>query len=457
MKKTSIFMLLAAAILNFVSCSSDEDSVLTPSSPFDSISESSNTERDKILVISDLHLGSDLSYSENVKHLARLEQFLKEVRASSTIKELVLAGDILDEWYVPTRTDTYGGGTQADFVRKSVAANQTVFDALRGIISDGKTKVTYIPGNHDMGFTAANIAIALPGVNQARDSEDKYGIGKYSPDGYPEIAIEHGHRYDFFCAITPGANEAEAPGATLPPGYFFARIAANSFTDPTTKEEATKVPPLVLNDPTNAEQYSKNIYYTMWKTVMENVIYVKDNFGDAIIKTGVGGYTKTYAINDILPQNAADDGRIKMNLYDGLFTQAAWNEREKYNNVPVMTNINAAIVGSLKTEFIDEQAYTQYFNNEGSAARVVVFGHTHIPKIVSYTNTSNKPCIYVNSGTWEDLKSRDKTENIEQDTMKMNFVVVAPVKKSGKKNLWVGLYQYRKGSHLLVDSNSVGL
>src|SRR5690606_25686548 len=117
----------------------------------------------------------------------------------------------------------------------------------------------------------ANVDIAMPGVNQARDAGDQFGVGVYHPDDYPQIAIEHGHRYDFFCAITPEANESEAPGATLPPGYFFARIAANSFTDPTTKEASTKVPPVQLNDSGNYEQVSKNTYYKLWKHVVEEV------------------------------------------------------------------------------------------------------------------------------------------------------------------------------------------
>jgi hypothetical protein len=46
---------------------------------------------------------------------------------------------------------------------------------------------------------------------------------------------------------------------------------------------------------------------------MTKVIYVKDNFNEPIIKTNIGNYTKTYAINDILPKNATD-GSIQMNL-----------------------------------------------------------------------------------------------------------------------------------------------
>ena len=455
MKKNYFLPLLVALVLGFVSCNkTDEDPIVV--NPFDIMSVSSNDTRDKIVIISDLHLGNDLSYSENVKHLQRLEEFLKEVRSSSTIKELVLGGDIFDDWYVPTRVDTYGIGSQADFIRKTVAANQGVFNVLNGIIKDGKIKLTYIPGNHDMGFTAENVDIALPGVNQARDSEVKYGIGTYNPVGYPQIAIEHGHRYDFFCAMTPNANEEDAPGATLPPGYFFARIAANSFTNPTTKEDATKVPLVMLNDQTNAEQRSKYIYYNLWKNVIENIIYVNDDFSEPIIKTNVGNYTKTYSINDILPENSPVDGSIQMNLYNGIFTQDNWDERLKYNNVDIMTIIDTAIVGSLHTTFIDEQSNVQYFSNSLSSARLVIFGHTHEPMIKSYVNLKNEPCLYVNSGTWEDQKTRNKNAAIDQDSLKMHFVVISPV-NSDKTKLHVSLNQYRYGKHVQMESGELEL
>ncbi|MBN2659868.1 MAG: metallophosphoesterase [Tannerellaceae bacterium] len=455
MKKIYFLLLVAASALSLISCSKSNEE---PSSknPFDVISESSNNTRDKIVVISDLHLGNDLSYSENVKHLKRLEEFLNEVRLSSTVKELVIGGDMLDEWYIPTRTDPYGGSTQADFVRKTVTANKGVFDILNSIIKEGDIKVTYVPGNHDMGFTPENINIAMPGVNQARDGEGKDAVGTYNPDGYPQIAIEHGHRYDFFNAMTPNANEADAPGTIMPPGYFFARIAANSFTDPTTPEAATKVPNVTLNDSTNAEQKSKHIYYNLWKTVMEGVIYVKDNFNEPIIKTNVGNYTKTYSINDILPKNSATDGSIQMNLYNGLFTQDNWDAREKYNNVKVLTEINQAIMGSLFTTFIDDQSYVQYFNNEQSNVRIVVFGHTHEPMIKTFSNKEGKEFIYANSGTWEDKKTRDKNAAIDQDSIKMDFVVINPV-MSNKNKLQVALYQYCYGKHVRKDSKTIDL
>lgn len=446
--KTSVLFLLLVTALFMVSC--DEDDYPDLTNPFDNCAESSHVAREKIVVISDLHLGNDLTYSENVKHLERLEQFLNEVRESESIKELILAGDILDEWYIPTRIDSYGAGTQADFARKSATANKAVFDALNGIIKDGKIILTYIPGNHDMGFSPEHIDMVLPGVNQARDKGEKYPVGTYYPDGYPQIAIEHGHRYDFFNAIAPGANESEAPGAIMPPGYFFARIAANSFTNPTTKQASTKVSAITLNDPDNAEQYSKSVYYNLWKSVLEDLIYVDDNFNDPIITTKVGKHTKTYAINDILPKNSATDGTLQMRLYNNLFTQASWDARQKYNNVEVMNEINSSIWGGINTEFFDQQADKQYFKNPNSNVRLVVFGHTHGPKIRAYSNLKNETCLYVNSGTWEDKKTRDKTAAIDQDALNMDFVVIEPV-ESDKKLLLVSLYQYKRGVHTLKD------
>lgn len=437
--------------MNLSSCTKEDPAAPTP---FDTLIESKNDSRDKIVIISDLHLGNDISYSETVAHIKRLEEFLTEVRTSKTVKELVIAGDMFDDWYIPTRTDTYGGGTQASFVRKTVATNKGVFDVLNRIIMEGKVKVTYIPGNHDMGFTAENINIAMPGVNQARDGGDKFGIGTYYPEGYPEIAIEHGHRYDFFCSLAPGANEADAPGATLPPGYFFARIAANSFVNPTTKEAATKVPEVILNNEGDPEQYSKHQYYKLWKFVMEEVIYVSDSFSEPIIKTNVGNFTKTYSINDIMPRNSESDGSIQMNLYNGLFTQTNWNLRSRYNNVPVMTEINKAIAGSLQTEFLDDQSKIQYFQNPLSNVRVVIFGHTHKPMVKSLKNLDGKDCIYANSGTWEDLKTRDKSAAIDQDAQKMNFIIVAPV-NSDKRKLHIGLYQYKYGKHVMSESKEI--
>ena len=67
MKKVAFLFLLFALL--FVSCSSDND-VAKVDNPFDTASElADSVVRNKIVVISDLHLGNDLAYSEYVKYL----------------------------------------------------------------------------------------------------------------------------------------------------------------------------------------------------------------------------------------------------------------------------------------------------------------------------------------------------------------------------------------------------
>ena len=66
-------------------------------------------ERNMIVVMSDLHLGADLTYAECSKNLGSLEKLLKQIKAAPNVKELVIAGDMLDEWFVPANVDTYKG------------------------------------------------------------------------------------------------------------------------------------------------------------------------------------------------------------------------------------------------------------------------------------------------------------------------------------------------------------
>lgn len=144
-------LMMLASVFTMGSCSSNNDDPVS-TNPFDNITESSNKERDKIVIISDLHLGNDLTYSENVKHLKRLEEFLGEVRSSGTVKELVIGGDMFDEWYIPTRSETYPGGSQADFIKKSVKANQGGLRPAEWNYQGWKDKADVCSGESRHGF-----------------------------------------------------------------------------------------------------------------------------------------------------------------------------------------------------------------------------------------------------------------------------------------------------------------
>lgn len=123
------------------------------------------------VVMSDIHLGTDSSYAEIKANRIPLQNILQQIKTSPNIKELVLNGDIFDEWFVPANVDTYQGKDQTDFMQRIATTNSGVINTLNAIIQEKKILVTYIPGNHDMTITAKNVDSILPGIHQARDKQ----------------------------------------------------------------------------------------------------------------------------------------------------------------------------------------------------------------------------------------------------------------------------------------------
>ena len=124
-----------------------------------------------LVVMSDIHLGADSSYAEIKANLIPLQNILQQIEASPNVKELILDGDIFDEWFVPANVDTYQGKDQADFMQRIAATNSGIIHTLNAIIQEKKILVTYIPGNHDMTITEKNVDSILPGIHQARDKQ----------------------------------------------------------------------------------------------------------------------------------------------------------------------------------------------------------------------------------------------------------------------------------------------
>lgn len=418
----TVFSLVVLFVTLFSSCKTD---------PVDhTIGAFSNggNERNMIVVMSDLHLGADLTYAECSKNLGSLEKLLKQIKAAPNVKELVIAGDMLDEWFVPANVDTYRGEDQADFVKRIAATNKGVIDVLNSIIKEKKIRVTYAPGNHDLTITAANVESILPGINQARDKE--LGLGTYSPEDVPKIAIEHGHRYNFFCAPDPISNQDIAPGTILPPGYFYTRIAVlYVMQKPVTPADT---PPIVTKDPSGTT--SQSLLYTYWYVWSKALAAypIANKFDEKIIATNVNGFKGNYAVNDILPYQTTPGGVIDVKLFKGV--QDSWTQRQTLNHVAVPIPISQAIANAGKGSESEFQATNQYFLNPNSDKRIVIFGHTHDPKIIASTNLSGQKCIYANSGTWIDHNTVAPTT--------MSFVVITPQSATASSQTYVKLYNF---------------
>lgn len=395
--------------------------------------------RNMIVVISDLHLGANLKYAEIKTNLKPLEVLLNKIKISANVKELVIAGDMFDEWFVPANVDTYNGKDQAYFMQQIAKINKEVIDIFNKIIQEKKILVTYVPGNHDLTITAENVALILPGINQARDNV--LGLGTYTPANFPELAIEHGHRYNFFCAPDHISNQDIAPGTILPPGYFFTRFATTHLVQKlqSGKGVVTPITPNILGGQSQSNLFK---YWALWKWAA-TLFTIENEFDQKIIVTNINGHTATYSINDLLPYQKTPGGLIDVNLYKGV--QDTWLERQTKNLVNVSSTAERAIETAASNPETDIQANLQYFANPNSNKRIVVFGHTHVSRIDAFENNLGEKSIYANSGTWIDNNPNGPTTT---------FLVITPIGKKATSQTFVKLYNFENEiiTQMAIDS-----
>ena len=440
MKKLLSTIAIAAFLSLQTACDDSSSSATTPSnSPL----VNGTNERTLVVVISDLHMGADIAYSEINKNLVHLKNFLEQVRVSPNVKELIIGGDLLDEWFVPASVDTYQGKDQKDFVKRIAATNKVAIDVLNQIIAEKKILVTYVPGNHDLTITAENVNEVFPGINQARD-EGKIGLGTYSSEFLPALAVEHGHRFNFFCAPDPFSNSTIAPGSITPPGYFFTRLATEHVVQKCTTSADVVKSVTILPDADLSQQNAFK-YWKMW-AMTANLFPINNMFDEKIFVTNVDGFTEKYAVNDFMPYQDAPGGTINMKLFSNI--QNTWEARQTANNVAVHIDVVRAIDSVSSAQETNYQAKVQYFTNTNSDKRIVVFGHSHIATIEASLNNAGQKCIYANSGTWVDnLKKTYPTT--------ANFVVITPQNSNATSQTVVKLYNFENGVYNFMKADSL--
>lgn len=348
-------------------------------------------ERNKIVVISDLHLGIDDSYTETVKNRPLLIDFLKRLQNTKDVRELVIAGDFLDEWFLPVYYPVYTDEEQ--FYRKVIANNQVVIDEMNRVADSG-IKLVYVIGNHDMTLDAEILQQAIPKIEQARDAK---GLGVYYTGDRNEIVIEHGHRYDVFSAPDMVSN-AELCGnddTIFPAGYFYARYAATWVLEGYPK--VAKELPVVANvpDQTDTDQYGAYIYYSILKNISERMT-PNESLDEKIFDTRIAGFDDAYTYLDFFPAEQADGTISAPVLFQNI--QRTWDERQKLNNVKVKNTFIEAVSGTLNWNYFFEQAKAQYIDNPNETVDIVVFGHTHVPALRNIGDGT----FYINTGTWID-------------------------------------------------------
>jgi UDP-2,3-diacylglucosamine pyrophosphatase LpxH len=367
--------------------------------------------RDKIVAISDLHLGIDDSYTETIKNRPLFIEFLRRLQSTTDVRELVIAGDFLDEWFLPIYYPSYTDERQ--FYKKVIANNQAVIDELNNVTKKG-IKLVYVIGNHDMTLEASVLQEAIPNIVQARDAK---GLGTYYAGYRKEIAIEHCHRYDVFSApdTVTNAKLCGNGNTILPAGYFYARYAATWVLEGHPKVEKKLPVVTVVPDKTDTDQYGAYLYYSVLKDISARMT-PKEGLDKKIFDMHIAGFDDAYTYLDFYPAQQKDGTISAPVLFKNI--QRTWGERQKINNVKVPNSFIEAVSGAVNWDYYFRQANAQYLENPNENVDVVVFGHTHVPV---YRDLGNGK-YYLNDGTWID-------NNTDYPDATRTFAVITTGKK----------------------------
>lgn len=157
------------------------------------------------LYISDIHMAGLARYDDRSAwfdpdhHTEKLFSFLERKLIQDPPEQLVLLGDIFENWLAPVEAKPCTWD-------EILGANQNFIDLIARFIDQG-IDVLFTPGNHDLHLTLEDLERFLPGIRYTREQHIP-GV----------LHAEHGHELTFF------NSRHLDPLGTHPPGYFFARL-----------------------------------------------------------------------------------------------------------------------------------------------------------------------------------------------------------------------------------------
>lgn len=338
-------------------------------------------ERNRIVFISDLHMNVDADYSWLNKNTGPLAQFLNDLNTREDVAELVILGDLLDDWVCPVEDipNTFKKILDADH-------NQGIVQALRLICENHAISVTYVVGNHDMlSWMSDNkdlIQSYFPGLNIISDQP---GMGHFSQDNV--IWAEHGHRYTMFNAPDIWSHA----GSHLPLGYFISRLAASSSLATGQIVTTYELLDQYVKSPSTATGLGlRGELGGIWDDAF--VIAV---FNAIALGTGHWPWT-SFSMNDLDGYGSDPTVEGTAFTFDTIVSDWPVNHDRVSSTLAIWDDLGhlsgpANIIFEMPDYLKDDYPFTP---------RIILFGHTHQPEFRYHSGPVDT--IYVNTGTWID-------------------------------------------------------
>jgi UDP-2,3-diacylglucosamine pyrophosphatase LpxH len=424
---------------------------------------SSDTIRNKRVFISDIHLGDARSwtgaghpypYAWIRRNIETLKAFLDETAQRQDVAELVLLGDLFDQWIIPA---DLAPNIRLDDIAES---NREVIEKI-GALPQKRIEVTYVPGNHDMPFSLNDIqarkdfmARVLPEVKYVCDDSAAPPRVVYRRG---LLAAEHGPMY----CLCNAPDWSENPGTPLlhksflPLGYFVSRLVA--YKEATTGKPQSDFRILAGIIQASLRKSGGEFIPEMDPTKIPERLPGRTSFARELL-TGMASdasfaWDRPVNIAGLPEYPSTESLDCLSDDYSVL-----WSNWENHPAVRYVANndINTCIAALNECGHISEAAKAEYLQPKRRDTNIVIFGHTHIAEIKKYCVVesialdhiplpSGGPYdfIYANSGSWVDSVpycSYVETEEApESNRCYVRLVAYAPGKTEVKGEGYVRL------------------
>jgi UDP-2,3-diacylglucosamine pyrophosphatase LpxH len=401
----------------------------------------------RVLVISDLHLGGAPASGDKPafqmcteKGRAALETFIgwavKQKQADQVL-HLVIAGDIIDflaeereGGFLPFTSDSEAACKKLQLVLSETAP---IWNGLKKFLEVGS--LTLLLGNHDL-------ELSMPGPR--RLLLDTLGPGRveflYDNQAFTlgPLLVEHGNRYDDWNAVPHDdlrevrSRQSRGETATFDPlpGSRMVVELVNptkkelAFVDLLKPEDAALLPFLALLSPNRFNQVSLTLknrvralrvrYGAGQQPKDRNFVGLSD---DAPLAAGVGtGDAEDDRLLALAEEAAAGGDPAMAGAGDQMSFFDRWKgaatDTYRSSLLDILLRTLQAYRSKSRAAFALDREDEKYLLGATESAakgfKVIVYGHTHLPKKVSLrerkaVDGTQHDAVYLNSGTWADL------------------------------------------------------
>jgi UDP-2,3-diacylglucosamine pyrophosphatase LpxH len=333
--------------------------------------------RTKRIFISDVHLEMKVGALPPGKHdytwlkedaAKDFASFLQYLNAAPDVEEVVLLGDIFDNWCCPVELQP---PTFSELLESQ--SDSAVVAQLKALAANQDVRVMYLPGNHDMGMTREVLADAFPGLTFGGSTP---GLGQYRSS---RLLAEHGSAYGMFNAPDP----YNSPKSGLPLGHFITRVVTTR-----TYNTGTAMQPVTTAIHGLAD------------------LFGPDELGGAVLDGVLDDANLPLSTPIMMPMSygpgAATTAQAVKDKYNDIYGQ--WT---KYRGPAAAFN---GVLAEIKR--LGLTAENVCANGD---VNVVIFGHSHDPRLDRLSTFLGRDFIYANCGAWcESDKPRTYIE-VERD------------------------------------------